>query len=114
MNRAPCRRESTDAGPDYCAPCSDYLQNWVPWGGHDRPVERTIGEGAFCHSHGRREPIPDGGAYIVCFECGHVYRTRDELIDAHQANVGLTDDELSEPAMGKRLEGFCGHCVHDF
>lgn len=109
----PCRREGIDAGPDYCEPCSDYLQQWVPWEGHDRPVERTIGEGEFCYSHGRREPIPDDGGYVRCFECGHVFATRDELIDAHQTKAGLTNDELT-PQMLKHLEGFCGHCVHDF
>lgn len=35
-----CRRESTGGhGPDFCRPCSEAIQDWVPWKGHTTPVE---------------------------------------------------------------------------
>lgn len=36
-----CRRESTEAGADFCVTCSDYLQEWVIWEGH-RNLVRTV------------------------------------------------------------------------
>lgn len=29
-----CQRASTSAGPDYCAPCSELIGDWVPWAAH--------------------------------------------------------------------------------
>ena len=40
-----CVRESTSAGPDFCATCSSALGDWVQWEGHsarERSLVRSL------------------------------------------------------------------------
>lgn len=70
---------------------------------------------SFCHCHHRYEPVPED-VYRVCFECGHVYGTAADLVDAYNAAVGTTPPvgrvQMDEDDADKIF--FCQHCVHDF
>ena len=66
----------------------------------------------WCHEHMVREPSQDGD-FQACYECGHVYRTEQELLDVHNA-VMEAYGEPPRSGLGERLRTFCGHCMHDF
>jgi len=65
-----------------------------------------------CYVHGAHEPVPQGGAYIVCGECGHVYHTALDLLRdfAEQAPPGFV---VSGDTTAKDI-AFCPFCTHDF
>jgi hypothetical protein len=78
----------------------------------------------FCWSCYKDEPIPEGGAYQVCFECKHVYVTAEDLVVAYNRvitemnrNMGPGHAKLalltSSPESAKRIY-FCQLCMHDF
>jgi len=61
-----------------------------------------------CTWHGD-EPVPEK-YFRLCIECGHVFVTREELIEAHRAAaeaVGIDPEHT-------HLNTFCGLCLHDF
>lgn len=62
----------------------------------------------YCAIHGF-EPVPPG-AYRVCGECWHVYRTAEELVDAYNAQT----DELKAHYEAQRpaTAGFGGEWAH--
>jgi hypothetical protein len=63
----------------------------------------------WCYSCWRAEPIPLSGAYLSCFECGHVFETASELEQLYK--------RLREPGMNTTpadLITFCPLCLHDF
>jgi hypothetical protein len=67
-----------------------------------------------CYEHYVHEP--DEGAYRVCGECSHVYRTAEELLT--EANRGCTEDG-SMYAMAFAITDpeqvySCPLCAHDF
>lgn len=103
------------------------------------PTDRCAGQ--HCYSHHIDEPAT--GAYIVCFECGHVYRTAFELWWQHLRQAArLARRDLRHPLnppwwteldipkwqRGRRAAlamvahavvcrpsriSFCQHCIHD-
>lgn len=86
--------KSEDSGeypPDYC-PCG---------------AKKSVcgGYETFCWSCNRHEEQPES-AFIVCFECNHVYLTPKALEDEYEAACGIR-----RPA-SEIL--FCQMCIHDF
>ena len=69
--------------------------------------DRDAGLTDWCYSHGRFEP-PAEGDFKVCFECSHIWRTRDEFL----ADVEVGCREAGVP-MDPDLP-FCPLCTHDF
>lgn len=83
-----------------------------------------------CYFHGVEVEIP--GDHRACLECGHIYRTESELIDADykaqketaeffrsdQAVMSAADRaawETAEPVMRTSQEiHVCPLCTHDF
>lgn len=76
-----------------------------PWDPHDH-----------CFMHGC-EPIT-GEPYIICGECGHCYRTADELVLYFWGLVRLNNGEDFERPTGTPVAAddilFCPLCLHDF
>lgn len=65
----------------------------------------------FCWEHNRHEDYgPD--SYLVCFECHHVFRTEEELIEGH--NRQLEEAPHSIPVTSGDQVFCCPHCIHDF
>jgi hypothetical protein len=64
-----------------------------------------------CWSHGIDEP--GEGAYRRCFECGHVYRSAEELQREWVANA---PPDLADPGKLPPAEEifFCSLCGHDW
>lgn len=66
-----------------------------------------------CAIHETVEKFNDD-SFMVCFECGHVFHTEKELIEA--------DHEMRRQYMGPNVEKApsssvifsCPHCTHDF
>jgi len=60
----------------------------------------------WCHSCLKLEPLPDD-YYIACGECGHVYVTAEDLVNAYV-------DEY--PGYRPKAEHIpsCAKCWHDF
>ena len=70
-------------------------------------VRAAIEAGEWCDWHHRIEPLREGD-FRVCFECGHVWRTREEF---------LADVERESRAAGVEPDPdqpFCPLCCHDF
>ncbi len=90
-----------------------------------------------CYSHSVDEDTT--GAYIVCFECGHVYKTRRSLTWAYRKEFWRVSSPHSLPAAPDGVWGapatrgpafaerlwhvltiraskipFCQECMHDF
>ena len=63
-----------------------------------------------CYSHGVDES--DAGAYRVCFECKHVYRSPEELQREWTENA--PPDLRDEPAPPADEIGFCPLCLHSW
>jgi hypothetical protein len=83
------------------------------------------GHHSYCFCHYRFEEIPAGGAFIICFECGHVYATAQDLVDAWNREVDrmnadpLPESKFEGPIPRRTLETvgeifFCQECIHDF
>jgi hypothetical protein len=60
-----------------------------------------------CFAHGVDEPLRPGD-YRICFECGHVYRTREDFL----AEVAKGCAEAGVPSDPE--QPFCPLCTHDF
>jgi len=69
-------------------------------------------ENEHCYSHGVHEPIPADGAYLVCFECGHVFVTALDLLLDYAVN-SPPDIPVPGDITAKDIN-FCPHCIHDF
>ncbi|WP_410646277.1 hypothetical protein [Amycolatopsis sp. cmx-4-54] len=52
----------------------------------------------------------DPNAYQHCYECGRIYPTEADLINAYVANG---DAKTPTPASGAKIS-FCPECLHDF
>lgn len=73
-----------------------------------------------CHWHGTDEPAE--GAYRVCFECSHAYRTAQDLLAAHNAAMAEmakasrsfppTWEHIPETDAGQVFS--CPFCIHDW
>jgi hypothetical protein len=61
-----------------------------------------------CHWHEAHEPVPPGGAHMICFECGHVYPDRAALVQAY------VDGAPGAPVNVPEHIAFCPLCMHDF
>lgn len=64
----------------------------------------------WCYSHHRSEPIPAGGAFRVCGECGHCWVTRESF----QVDLAVMWDEIKLPGPVPDDIPHCPLCAHDF
>lgn len=60
----------------------------------------------WCHSCLKLEPLP-AEYYIVCGECGHVYVTPEDLVDAY------VEEFPGYRPMAEHIAS-CAKCWHDF
>jgi hypothetical protein len=72
---------------------------------------------AHCWEHDLDED--DAGCYRRCFECRHVFRTADDLVAVHNAEVaGLNARNPGKPPIpdetGPDRIWFCPYCLHDW
>lgn len=71
------------------------------------------GRSNFCYSCNRTEHIPVD-FYRVCAECGHVYKTPDQLVGAwNHAVLSMGVDEYKTSDEADTI-WFCQECCHDF
>jgi hypothetical protein len=64
--------------------------------------------GDTCYIHHVEEPGP---GFLRCFECGHLYRTEQELVeDNYRTDVEL---DLSAERLPADKIFACAHCGHD-
>lgn len=72
----------------------------------------------YCHVHNMEETdLP--GDYRACGECSHIFRTEQELVNAHNEMLRQARGRCpSEPWMADAAAGgeitVCPHCTHDF
>lgn len=68
-----------------------------------------------CYFHG--EEVVLKGSY-VCFECGHVWKTAGEIVEAHlselEAISAVNETNLEPGAAKKAALRFCPLCLHDW
>lgn len=62
----------------------------------------------YCFWHHRYEERIE--PYRDCFECGHVYNSAEELIDAYNSEK---PDDIAEVS-DVDLISFCPFCIHDW
>lgn len=64
-----------------------------------------------CWVHHQYEQIAHGpaGPFIVCFECGHVYNTAEQLVKEYNE---LAPEDTPERTVDEIF--FCPNCLHDF
>ncbi len=75
-----------------------------------------------CFSHHQDEDAT--GAYLVCGECFHVYRTPGELRRAYRCAFWTIENPWARPSLAWRVWRvltirakriyFCQYCIHDF
>lgn len=58
------------------------------------------------------EPVTDE-TYEVCFECGHVYETEQDLIDTEYETAQSYEDQAIPKQKGIDIL-YCPLCLHDF
>lgn len=83
--------------------------------------EALPGHPDWCHSCCKLEPIPEGGAFEVCIECGHVYATAEDLLKRYNEECDRMDATYAEEGFSP-IERyvtateifFCQECTHDF
>lgn len=67
-----------------------------------------------CAIHDKDEPTE--GAFRICFECKHVFKTAQEVIDEHKEAIDrmLVEDRVyvSDPEI--LAADFCPLCIHDW
>lgn len=80
-----------DYPPDFC-PCEAY-------------PDCTLRGAAFCYIHAVHETAEQDD-YQLCWECGHVYRSEQELVDEYAQAGGR--HRLAQDIM------FCPACLHDW
>lgn len=74
---------------------------------------------SYCHIHSKDETW-DTKPYVVCFECGHVYHTAQDLEAAYRHEVDWINENYGAydpvPAAYKEATEihFCQACMHDF
>lgn len=77
------------------------------------PVPRPVFPNEIqCFHHGDEPLYPTD--YRLCFECGHVYRTEDELVRAHLEILRSLDEPPQEPDHHGETIYACPLCTHDF
>ena len=62
----------------------------------------------YCSYHNRKEVAVDE-PYIGCSECGHIYNTAQELVDAL-----ITERQYFSTIDTVYLVSACPYCAHDF
>lgn len=80
----------------------------------------------WCYSHHEYEDA-SGEIYLMCFECKHVYRTAEDLVNAYNREATVMADRWAGLLVGAApppvrnlgpdqadLIGFCQFCLHDF
>jgi hypothetical protein len=76
-----------------------------------------MAETSYCFIHHEDEPVPQD-CFLICYECKHVYRTPQDLVNEHNAAMDMIH-ELGEkwtPVTVERVEDIysCPVCIHDF
>lgn len=78
------------------------------------------GNVSYCHVHHIHETIPLD-AWVVCGECGHAYRTAQDLVDSwnrredewvERNGAGAGDGQMTLAAADRVFS--CVECGHDF
>lgn len=70
-----------------------------------------------CFIHHEDEPVPQD-CFLICYECQHVYRTPQDLVEQHNAAMDLimepgeTWKPLTVEQVGEIFS--CPVCAHDF
>jgi hypothetical protein len=72
---------------------------------HPRPLLMA----EFCYVHYERE---SGPGWRRCFECGHLYRTEQELVEDNYRNDTEFDFDAKKLSADEIFA--CAHCGHDF
>lgn len=73
----------------------------------------------FCHVHQVDEPTT-GATFLVCFECGHAYQTKTDLVNAYNDTVDRYNKEKppGEPYIAYLRYNddvrWCPTCDHSF
>lgn len=67
---------------------------------------------SYCAIHNVQEPATDS-TYRVCFECGHVYETKQDLIDIEYETAQSYGDHIF-PKTNAASILFCPLCLHDW
>ncbi len=80
-----------------------------------KEVHEPSGEchGQHCYSHNLDES-GYGDRFKICFECNHVFRTEEELIEAYREAVEEFFPGRSQESIKLEDIFFCPHCHHDF
>lgn len=65
-----------------------------------------------CTWHDAHEPAE--GAYRLCLECGHAFRTAEELQTTYVDNAPAETRSLAAGLVPASEISFCPHCLHDF
>lgn len=69
---------------------------------------------SICHIHMKCEPLHEGD-YRLCIECGHVFRTEEELVEADlEARKFWSKKDDDRPTLTGNEIFSCPHCAHDF
>jgi hypothetical protein len=75
----------------------------------------------FCWGCVQNEPAPEGGAYRICGECGHVYGTPEDLVREDYelwVEISYTNPEFlagsNVPTRPPEEIYSCPICTHDF
>jgi hypothetical protein len=100
-----------DIGPDSrCALCgTDKVPVHTP--ASKKPVGYVYAcacSAIYCYVHNIDEAVPDD-AFLVCFDCQHVYVTADDLV---REWVRYAGPEMSGAALDN--VPWCPYCGHDF
>ena len=77
-------------------------------GQHD--ISTCMGSRLHCWSCDRDEP--EVGAYRACLECGHVWRTADELLAAHNRELARYPGNIPETDAAR--VSCCPLCIHNW
>lgn len=72
-------------------------------------IENLPANTSHCFIHHVNEPAPPE-SFIVCFECGHVYRTPQHLLEVFNREK----PEECPPETDADKIFFCPECIHDF
>lgn len=77
----------------------------------EHPVEVDLSKPGlwYCWVHMRYEDCTH--AYMSCFECGHTFKTAEDLLDDRNSVMGQIDGTSLDKPEGVVT---CPHCVHDF
>lgn len=73
----------------------------------------------WCASCNRHETALEGDVYKYCLECGHIWKTAQELVEAYNREVDAINSADGTGLVATYVETadqvyFCPLCLHDF